>query len=101
MDNNDIYNENLKVWTLHKLPKLLGYKHSWVLADPEVRKRLEGANWRMDQAHLRKMQVMSFEINYDISIKHLLHAAGTFRKREPGKNGPETGMGHIHNISVN
>ena len=56
-----------------------------MLADPEVRKRLEGANWRLDQAHVRKMQEMSAEIDYDLSIKHLLRVAETFHNLAPGK----------------
>ena len=71
---------------MHKLPAKLGYKHSWVLADPEVRRRLEGANWRLDQTHVRKMQIMSCEINFELSIKHLLQIAEIFRNQDNGKD---------------
>jgi len=78
-------NDMVKTWTLHKLPAKLGYKHSWVLADPEVRRRLEGANWRLDPIHVRKLHEMSCGIKFELSIKHLLQVAEDFRTQDPGK----------------
>ena len=69
---------------MHKLPDKLAYKHQWMLHDPEVRKRLDGANFRLDQNHLRKAIYSSAEVGYELSIKRLLQIAEDLQKLSTG-----------------
>ena len=67
------------VWILHKLPDKLAYKHQWMLSDPEVRQRLNSANYRLDQNHLRKAQMNAAEVEYNLNIKKLLSKVGEIK----------------------
>ena len=72
------------MFTLHKLPERLAYKHAWTLSDPEVLKRLDRANPRLDQPYIRKLQADPVYLSFSLSIKKLLSAVEAIRREEAG-----------------
>ena len=60
----------------------LAYKHAWILYDAEVRKRLDGANSRLDQMYLRKLQSDPSLHSFSLSIKKLLAVVERLRRED-------------------
>ena len=56
------------------------------MADPECRKKLISANYRLDQFYLRKIAHNAAELEYKLSIKRLLLVTEDFRKKKPNDN---------------
>ena len=52
------------------------------MSDPEVRKRISSANIRLDQNHLRKMEIDPVESNYSLSVKKLIMINEQFRRED-------------------
>ena len=65
---------------MHRIPDKLGYRHPWILADPQCRQRLLQVNKGINKVQVQKLQKPEVEQHYRISVAKLLQSVEEHEK---------------------
>ena len=59
------------LWMLHKCPDKIAFNFRYVLVDPQVRRRLQKFNRKLDKNHIRRIEADEVEQVYVLSYQNL------------------------------